>query len=199
MIRHKNLLVALVATVTLAGAACSKSSSLTPSSPTSGGDSNTTTPPSGVIGQPTATGSGGTLPTGSPGIPTGSFSSGEAKVSVSGGVTASLDLPTMSSGVFSPPPGGMALVWNDNSGEALGLGGQSFTGSAKTTTTLVLTFGVMSSGASSFEQFTSSQGECTITIDTAEAGKVAGSFQCSGVMGSNGTAADASGTFEATA
>ncbi len=199
MTRHRNLLVALLATATLLGAACSKSSSLTPSSPKPGGDSNNTIPPSGVIGQPTATGSGGTLPTTSPGIATGSFNSGAAQVTVSGGVTASLDLPTMSSGVFSPPPGGMALVWNDNSGEALGLGGQSFTGSAKTTTTLVLTFGVMSTGASGFEQFTSSKGECTVTIDTAEAGNVAGSFQCSGVMGSNGTAADASGTFEASA
>jgi len=42
--------------------------------------------------------------------------------------------------------------------------------------------------------------ECTITIDTVEANSIAGSFACSGLTNSDGTAtADASGRFSASA
>lgn len=154
--RNRHAMVALLATVALASAACGKSSSGTTNSPTPAGNTNNTIPPTGVI-EPTATlGSGGTLPTTTPGGATGGFNSGAAQVT-------------------------------------------EFTGSEKTAPDLVLTFGVLSSSTGGFEQFTSRQGECTVTLDNAEAGNVTGSFQCSGVMGSNGTAADASGTFGATA
>jgi len=48
--------------------------------------------------------------------------------------------------------------------------------------------------------FTSVRDECTITIDTVEANSIAGSFACSGLTNSDGTAtADASGRFSASA
>lgn len=197
MKRHGRVLLALLATVALAGAACSKSSSGTANSPTPGGNTSSTISPSGVAGQPSGSPSEGGTPTFSPGSTTGTLKSGAAQVTVSGGVTANMNLTSLSAGVFSPPPGGMALVWNDNSGQALGIGGQSFTGNQNTTATLVLTFGVLSSGGG-FEQFTSAKGECTVIIETAEDGHVAGTFKCSDVPGSSGTSADASGTFEAT-
>ena len=177
------MLAAALALMSLAGA-CSKSAGLAVS-PSSAFPSGTGQPtggnglPSGVIGGvPTgALGSGGILPSTSPGAGTGNISSGQITLEVSGDVQAQTTLTQLISAVYSPPPGGLGLVWTagGTNPATVGLGGTSFVGTRPTSPTLILTLVAIGNTSASF---TSIAGECTITIDTAEPTDVAGSFAC---------------------
>jgi hypothetical protein len=116
---------------------------------------------------------------------------------VTGDVQATKALTSLVSSVYSPPPGGMAIVWTAGGTDAttFGLGGLSFTGTQPTTPTLSLTLTVQTAGQ--FSSFVSTAGECTVTIGVAGADQIAGVFTCSGLVGSDGEVVDASGSFAA--
>jgi hypothetical protein len=198
---HVKTLALGFALVTIAGA-CSKGTGSV-ASPSSAFPSGSAQPtggngiPAGVIGGvPTgALGSGGVLPSASPGAGTGNISSGQIAFTVSGDIQAQTTLTELISAVYSPPPGGMALVWTAGGSdpETVGLGGTSFVGTRPTSPTLILTLVAIGNTSASF---TSTGGECTVTVDTAGPTNIAGSFACKGLQTSSGVV-DVSGTFRA--
>ena len=196
------MLAAALALMSIAGA-CSKSAgpSVSPSSAFPSGTGQPTGGngiPSGVIGGvPTgALGSGGVLPSTSPGAGTGNISSGQITVQVSGDIDTQTTLTQLISAVYSAPPGGMALVWTGEgtNPSTVGLGGTSFVGTRPTSPTLILT--LVAIGDTS-ESFTSIDGECMVTIDTAGPTDVAGSFTCRALKSTSGAVVDVSGAFQA--
>jgi hypothetical protein len=195
----KTLAVGL-AVISLAGA-CSKGtgSATSPSSAFPSGSTQATGGngiPSGVIGGvPTgALGSGGDLPSASPGAGTGNISSGQIAFTVSGDIDAQTTLTELISAVYLPPPGGMALVWTAADAQTVGLGGSSFVGTRPTSPTLILSLVAIGNTSASF---TSTGGECTVTVDTAGPTNIAGSFACKGLKTTSGAVVDVSGTFRA--
>jgi hypothetical protein len=196
-----NMLVAALALMSLAGACSSAGAGV---SPTSAFPSGTGQPtggngiPSGVIGgMPTgALGSGGILPSTSPGAGTGNISSGQIAVQVSGDIDTQTTLTQLISAVYSAPPGGMALVWTagGTNPSTVGLGGTSFVGTRPTSPTLILTLVAIGDAS---ESFTSIDGECMVTIDTAGPTDVAGSFTCQALKSTSGAVVDVTGTFQA--
>ena len=212
MARHRTLSIglaaALAAVATFALTACSEEgnpSTLLPSSafpvdtgslpPATGPTGGTGASPTGTTG--TSTGVTGALPTSSPASATGNLAAGQATLTVTGDVRATKALTSLVSSVYSPPPGGMAIVWTAGGTDAttFGLGGLSFTGSRPTAPTLSLTLTVQTEGRVS--SFVSTAGECTVTIGVADADQIAGVFTCSGLVGSEGEVVDASGSFAA--
>jgi hypothetical protein len=197
----KTLGVGLVL-ISLAGA-CSKGTG-SATSPSSAFPSGTPQPtggneiPSGVIGgvPAGALGSGGVLPSASPGAGTGNISSGQVAFTASGDIEAKTTLTQLLSAVYSPPPGGMALVWTAGGSdpETVGLGGASFVGTRPTSATLILSLVAIGNTSASF---TSTDGECTVTVDTAGPTNIAGSFACKGLQTTSGAVVDVSGTFRA--
>ena len=190
--RSRPAILICVIAVGLVSAACSKSSS-------PGASPTENTVPPGVIGAvPSgAIGPGGTLPSGSPGAATGALHSGQLSLHVSGDIQSDSTLSELVSTIYSPPPGAMAVVWTAGGTDptSVGIGGLTFVGTRPTSSTLTLTFAAVGSAT---ETFTSSNGECSITIDAAEDSQIAGSFTCTGVSsGTGGTVVDASGTFQA--
>jgi hypothetical protein len=177
------------------GSAASPSSAFPSGSPHATGGNGI---PSGVIGGvPTgALGSGGVLPSASPGAGTGNISSGQVTFTVSGDIHAQTTLTELISAVYSPPPGGMALVWTAGGSdpETVGLGGLSFVGTRPTSPTLILSLVAIGNTSASF---TSTDGECTVTVDTALPTNIAGSFVCKGLKTTSGAVVDVSGTFRA--
>lgn len=164
-----------------------------PSLPTSLPSGLPTTLPSGF---PTTLPSG--LPTSLPsGGPTGAgvLSSGTAHLQVSGSVHGTFDMTLSGPGEFVPPPGGIALIYLANSGDEFGIGGPSFTGSRKTSSTLIVTVVITSKG---FFFGTSSGGECTIHLSTAKADDVEGTVVCNNMPSPAGSV-DVTGTFSAKA
>ncbi len=191
--RGRCTLLALVASCTLL-AACSDdgpSPSVSPSS---------AFPATGVTGSTSETGGSGAtgiLPTTSPARGTGTLSEGEVTFSVTGDVQADKVLSTLISAVYTPPPGGVVLVWTAGGTDAstVGIGGSSFIGSQATAPSLSLTLTVQTEGAIS--TFTSSAGECMITIAVAEADRIDGSFVCADLSGGDGETVNATGSFSA--
>ncbi len=167
--------------------------------------------PSSAFGETGATGSTGATggapsgltgelpgpPTGSTGEAGGNVSGGEAALSVSGDILASKAINNLVSSVYAPPPGGMALVWTAGGTDAttIGLGGLSFTGSQRTSPTLSLSITVQSDDV--IASFTSSAGECSITIGVADANQITGAFSCTDLQGDDGQVIDATGSFNA--
>ena len=200
----------VLAVVGSALAACSESegpSSLLPSSafPDDTGAVPPLTGPTGATGGTAPTGTTGTIPTGAsgglppipPGGSTGSVSTGQAAVTVSGDVRASKTMTNLVAGVYAAPPGGIAVVWTASGTDAttLGLGGLSFTGTRPTAPTLSLTLTVQTNAGIS--SFVSTAGECSVTIGLASENELSGAFTCSDLAGSSGEVVDASGSFAA--
>jgi hypothetical protein len=144
----------------------------------------------------TINGSGGPVPTTSPGI-TGSVTTGNATITVSGALqTTQPTLPLASPAVYAPPPGAFALNWSAPAA-GFALGGTSFVGTHPTSAGLGLTFFVHS--ASGTASFSSTDGGCQVTVTQAEATGFAGTFSCPGISDVNGTlVVDAQGSFTAT-
>ncbi len=144
----------------------------------------------------TINGSGGPVPTTSPGI-TGSVTTGNATIAVSGALqTTQPTLPLSSPAVYAPPPGAFALNWSA-AAAGFALGGTSFVGTHPTSADLRLTFFVHS--ASGTASFSSTDGGCQVTVAQAEASAFVGTFSCVGIADANGTlVVDAQGSFAAT-
>ncbi len=160
---------------------------------TTGGDSPTAE--TGTTGT-TINGSGEPVPTTSPGI-TGSVTSGNATLAVSGALqTTQPTLPLSSPAVYAPPPGAFALSWAA-AAAGFALGGTSFVGTHPTSAGLRLTFFVHS--ASGTASFSSADGGCQVTVTQAQATAFVGTFSCPGIADVNGTlVVDAQGSFTAT-
>jgi hypothetical protein len=158
--------------------------------------------PTGVPSLPSPSGLPTGLPSGFPtelpspptNLPTGGLANGTAHLEVSGSVHGTFDMKLASPAIFVPPPGGIALIYSDDNGDALGLGGPSFTGTKKTSSTLIVTITIVSAGGFFG---TSTGGECTIRLTTAEASRVVGTVVCAKMPGAGGSL-DATATFTAT-
>ncbi len=186
------MIAGVVATLALAGVACSKDADTTPSLsfspspvPVSGGTGVTISP------------SGSLPPSSSPGI-TGSVTDGSATATVTGAVAGTLVFDDLASpALWSPPPGSVALQWNGADKQTLGLGGPSFAGQQATSSTMSLSFTLRAGGK--LVSFHSTSGECIITISAAQPNDVEGLFQCAGVTNADGTLVlNAQGSFGAT-
>ena len=141
----------------------------------------------------------GTLPTSSPGAATGTVRTGTATVQLSGDLTGSLQLLMLGPpALYSPPPGSTAVTWTDGV-QSIGITGASFTGEQPTSDTLALSLQVRNGAETVL--MNSTAGECGISVETAAAGSLAGSFSCADLPGTTAAggalSVDASGTFTA--
>ncbi len=176
--------------------ACSSSGSAgaTPSpTPTSAGPS-----PSGVTGGAgTIIHSSGPPPTSSPGI-TGSVTQGTASITTTGAENTTVAFTKLTSGIWAPPPSGMALQWNGTDDQTLSLGGPAFTSLQPTSASRVLDFSIKTA-AGSLVEFRSAAGECQVTISVALTDDMGGIFDCPSVASVDGSiTVHARGSFMAT-
>jgi hypothetical protein len=154
------------------------------SSGATGGESGQTSGPSG-------------LPTTSPALATGNLTDGELRYELTGAIQLSKTLPVLVTAVYSPPPGGLAIVWTAGGTDAstVGIGGTSFVGTRPTAPTLSLS--ITAQSADGLWTFLSLDGECDVTIDVAEPGVLAGGFRCAELVSDEGLAVGVSASFEA--
>ena len=140
-----------------------------------------------------------TTPTVEPDAETG-FAAGTAAVTLTGAVNLSetyqsLELPAL----WVPPPGDFAMTWIGSGERTLTLGGVSFTAQQPTSPERVLAFTVGSGDGQL--AFTSSAGECLVTISPALPDRMGGTFLCTSVTGDAGDGTTvtvaAQGTFTA--
>lgn len=183
------IVLAVSAIATLA--ACTGGDGEAPPSPSSAFPSET-----GATG-PATTGSSGELPTTSPGSATGNLTRGVVSFRLSGDVAAEKTLQNLITAVYAPPPGALAVVWAARGTDAsvVGLGGESFTGTRRTTSTLSLSITAQTSQG--IASFLSVSGECEVTIDVAEEDEVAGRFSCTGLVSPAGEVVDVTASFRA--
>lgn len=148
---------------------------------------------------PTASGPAGAsgLPTTSPAAGTGNLTAGSVSFQTSGDLEVDRTLPVLVSAVYTPAPGGFALVWTAGGTDAtvVGMGGGSFVGTRPTSPVLTLTLTVQT--ADGIASFLSVDGECDVTIDVALEREIAGSFRCSDLPSNAGDVVAVSATFEA--
>lgn len=188
--------LALVALVALA--ACSEAPIAPTASPSSAFGAETPTGPSGAATTgPAASGSTG-LPTTSPGIATGTLTSGEVTYRVSGDLEVHGTLSTLVTAAYAPPPGGFAIVWQAGGTDpsVIGLGGGSFVGTRPTAPSLSLSLTAVT--AEGLASFLSMNGECDVSIDVATEDELSGGFTCSGLTAATGETVDVSASFSAT-
>jgi hypothetical protein len=135
-------------------------------------------------------------PTGSP-EPTGQLETGAATLSLSGDLT--MDVPFASIAtrpVWAPPPAPMDITWNGPSTQELRLSGDSFVSRATTSPDRALAFTV--TGPDGPVVFSSTAGECAVTITPALPDNMGGVFICSLLRDVEGvTTVDARGDFSA--
>jgi hypothetical protein len=192
--------LALVATLALSLSACSSEPPRAPASPTpffTTGPSDPPLPTGGATGSTAATGPTGSFATSSPGSGAGAITRGEVTLRMTGDVRVNATLRELVSTVYTPPPGGIALVWTAGGTDpsTLGIGGSSFVGTRATGTALQLTLTVAT--GSGFETFVSFEGECDVTIGEASARRIDGSFRCASLTSSSGVVVDVAATFSA--
>jgi hypothetical protein len=184
-----NVLLVAVSALVMVGSACG------------GGDGSLqkTTASAAFSGGPQSL-APGQLPTSSLGAATGTVTTGSATVKLGGDLNGRVQLSTLGPpALYSPPPGSTAVVWTDGT-QSMGITGMSFEGRQPTSGTLTLTLDVHGDG-DSVVVLASTAGECTITVDTAEVGSLAGSIACTGLEGATAGGdtlkVDATGTFTA--
>jgi hypothetical protein len=188
--RRNVLLIAAVASLVVAGSACGGGDASVQQTPASSGASS---------GGPQSL-APGQLPTSSAGAATGTVTTGSATVKLGGDLGGTVGLSTLGPpALYSPPPGSTAVVWTDGA-QTMGITGMSFEGRQRTSGTLALTLDVRGNG-DSVVVLASTAGECTITVDTAEIGSLAGSMACTDLeattAGGDTLKVDATGTFTA--
>jgi hypothetical protein len=146
---------------------------------------------------PPASTPGVTTPTSSA-PPSGDLTSGRLTFQLSGDVEVEKTLETLVSTFYAPPPGGLTIVWTAGGGDAttVGVGGSTFTGTRASSPTLSVSVIAQTSGK--IVRFVSTDGECDITIDVADADRVSGGFECDDLVASSGEVVDASASFAAT-
>lgn len=149
-------------------------------------------PPGG--GSPTATLS--PSPSGSPG-PESPLEVGVASLSLSGDLTTTVGFTAIESpAVWAPPPAPMDITWTGGPVAQLRLSGTSFVSLADTGADRILSFTV--DGPEGPAEFTSSAGECSVTITPALADQMAGVFTCTLLTDAEGAlTVEARGTFSA--
>jgi hypothetical protein len=140
-----------------------------------------------------------TTPTVDPEAETG-FAAGTASITLTGAVNLSETYPTLGlPALWVPPPGDFAMTWVGSGQRTLTLGGVSFTAQQPTSPERVLAFTVGSGDGQL--AFTSSAGECLVTISPALPDHMGGTFLCTSIAGDagDGTAVTvtAQGTFTA--
>lgn len=157
--------------------------------------------PTGATGVPatsdgTATATPTAPPTGSPGV-TGNLTTGTATVTITGVLNLTTTYDRLASpGIWTPPPGTVALNWNGRGAQSLGLTGASFTAQMPTAAERVLQFSVRApTGVVSFR---SAAGECLVTISPALPEQMGGTFLCTGLPSEDGSiTVNAQGSFSA--
>jgi hypothetical protein len=158
------------------------------------GPSDTVSPPPPDGASPTPTVS--PTPSGSPG-PESPLVVGVATVALSGDVTMSIGLPSIESpAVWAPPPAPMDITWSGGTVQQLHLSGTSFVSLAPTSADKALSFTVQ--GPDGPIEFSSTAGECSVTITPALADNMGGVFSCTLLTDVGGAVTvDARGTFTA--
>ncbi len=169
----KRIALAAIAGAALLAASCAGAAEVSPASPTGGP---------------------GALPTTSPGAATGTLSTGRLSLQMRGDVEHEATLTNLVTAVYAPPPSGFTIVWAAGV-TTVGMSGATFAGTEPTSPALMLSISVPSDDES--ETFLSSAGECSVTIDTADATAIAGSFVCDNLEGGGGHVVEVSGSFEA--
>jgi hypothetical protein len=149
-------------------------------------------PPDGASPTPTVS----PTPTGSPG-PESALEVGVASVTLSGDLTLSIALSSIETpAVWAPPPAPMDITWSGGTVQQLHLSGTSFVSLAPTSADKALSFTVQSPDGPI--EFSSTAGECSITITPALADNMGGVFGCTLLTDVGGTVTvDARGTFSA--
>jgi hypothetical protein len=105
---------------------------------------------------------------------------------------ASIETPA----VWAPPPAPMDITWRGGDGVRLHLSGMSFVSLAETGEDRVLSFTV--AGPDGPVEFSSTGGECTVTITPALPDNMGGVFTCTLLTDVEGlTTVDARGIFSA--
>jgi hypothetical protein len=191
---RRNEIVATVVFVLLAGVVIWRVSA----SQHDVGSGSSTAPPATPTG---ATASAPPTASATPGSPSSggvsaSVTQGSAALAISGQVVQSSALDHLvPPGVWSPPPGTMALRWAGDGG-SLAIAGDSFTNRVTTSPTLTLTFTARVDGI--VKRFRSTAGECAITVSEALPDATSGVYGCTQVASQDGTlVVDAQGTFQA--
>jgi hypothetical protein len=136
-------------------------------------------------------------PTGSPG-PASPLNAGAATLTVSGDLTMTVPFATIATpAVWAPPPAPMDITWQGRTGQVFRLSGTSFVTRADTSPDHALSFTVP--GPDGPAVFSSTAGECSVTITPALPDDMGGVFTCTLLTDVEGvTTVDARGVFSAT-
>jgi hypothetical protein len=136
-------------------------------------------------------------PTGSPG-PASPLNAGAATLTVSGGLTMSVPFASIATpAVWAPPPAPMDIAWQGPTTQVLRLSGTSFVSRAETSSDRALSFTVP--GPNGPVVFSSTAGECSVTITPALPDNMGGVFTCTLLTDVEGVmTVDARGVFSAT-
>jgi hypothetical protein len=158
------------------------------------GPSDTVSPPPTNGDSPTPTVS--PTPSGSPG-PESPLVVGAATVTLSGDVTMTIGLSSIETpAVWAPPPAPMDITWSGGAVQQLHLAGTSFVSLSPTSADKTLSFTVQ--GPDGPIEFSSTAGECSVTITPALADNMGGVFSCTRLTDVGGAVTvDARGTFTA--
>jgi hypothetical protein len=125
------------------------------------------------------------------------LSAGAATLTLSGDLTLTVSLTSIETpAVWAPPPAPMDITWVGDNDEQLRLSGMSFVSLAETSADRALAFTVV--GPDGPVGFTSTGGECSVTITPALPDNMGGIFGCTLLTDVEGVATvDARGTFSA--
>jgi hypothetical protein len=133
----------------------------------------------------------------SPG-PASPLTTGVATVDVTGDVTINATFSTIvTPAVWAAPPAPMDITWSGDNGQKLQLFGTSFVSRVDTSAEHGLSLTIQ--GPEGILEFTSTEGQCSVTITPALPDDMGGLFSCTGFAEVNGTTVvDVRGTFAAT-
>jgi hypothetical protein len=128
----------------------------------------------------------------------GSVTLGQASLSLSGGINAAVSFGRLATPAeWMPPPGAIALSWNGPGEQVLSLAGTSFTSQIATDAEHSLSFTVNVDGAP--VSFSSTAGECSVTISPALPTQMGGTFLCTNLSSVDDVVSvNAQGSFSAT-
>jgi hypothetical protein len=180
----------MLCALVVVGASCATTEPVPPASPSS----------AFPLGSPASgpTSVTGSHVTGAVGPASGDLTGGKLELRISGDVDLEASLPRLISGIVTPAPGALAVVWTGAGTDAttVGVGGSSFVGSRSSSATLVVT--ITARAPQGTFTWVSSAGECEVELGAAGTDRVAGSFTCRDLAASAGEIVDASATFSAT-
>ena len=152
--------------------------------------------PSATASSAVTTGPSAVSPTASP--IAGSVAAGQASLSLSGGINTVVSFGRLATPAeWTPPPGTLALSWGGPGAQVLDLEGNSFTSQIATDAEHALSFTVNVDGAP--VAFSSTAGECSVTISPALLSQMGGTFICTNLSSvDDAVSVNAQGSFSAT-